>query len=60
MERARQNVRGKQKKEARRILEDARAQAGRVFDELDRMALRRNRSVRRSRRMKAAPHCCGI
>ena len=29
---------GESRKEARRILEDARAQAGRVFDELDRMS----------------------
>ena len=37
MERARQNARGKAEKEARRILEDARAEADRVFAELNRM-----------------------
>ena len=37
MERARQNARGKAEKEARRILEDARAEAERVFAELNRM-----------------------
>ena len=37
MERARQNARGKAEKEARRILEDARMEAERVFAELNRM-----------------------
>ncbi len=37
MERARQNIRGRAEKEARHILEDARAEAERVFAELNRM-----------------------
>ena len=37
MERARQNVRGKAEKDARRILEEARAEAERTFAELNRM-----------------------
>lgn len=56
MERARQNVRGKAEKEARRILEDARAQAGRVFDELDRMraAAEQERSAQQENEARAA------
>ena len=56
MERARQNVRGKAEKEAHRILEDARAEAGRVFAELDRMraAAEQARSAQQENEARAA------
>ena len=56
MERARQNVRGKAEKEARRILEDARAAAEQTFAELNRMraAAERQRDAQQENEARAA------
>ena len=56
MERARQNVRGKAGKEARRILEDARAAAEQTFAELNRMraAAERQRDAQQENEARAA------
>ena len=60
MERARQNVRGKQKRKRAVFWRMPAPRQDVCLTSWTACVLRRSRSVRRSRRMKRAPHCCGI